>query len=77
MPGFSILIFFFFQVLFSAGGSDGSYLVAAEARRKLNMNNTIFCMRIPSIGVLIHPKHPDTTMFTTSESLTPRYNAPQ
>jgi hypothetical protein len=28
------------------------------------MNNTIFCMRIPEIGVLVHPKHPDTTMFT-------------
>ena len=28
------------------------------------MNNTIFCLRIPEIGVLLHPKHPDTTMFT-------------
>ena len=28
------------------------------------MNNTIFCMRIPEVGVLLHPKHPDPTMFT-------------
>ena len=48
----------------SCGGKDGSYLVAAIARRKLKMNNTIFCLRIPEIGVLLHPKHPDTTMFT-------------
>ena len=48
----------------SCGGKDGSYLVAAIARRKLQMNNTIFCLRIPEVGVLLHPKHPDTTMFT-------------
>ena len=48
----------------SCGGKDESYLVAAIARRKLKMNNTIFCLRIPEIGVLLHPKHPDTTMFT-------------
>jgi hypothetical protein len=54
-------------VLFSSGGRDGSYLVAAEARRKLGMNNTIFCMRIPEVGVLLHPKHPDTTFFTDTE----------
>ncbi len=48
----------------SCGGKDGSYLVAAIARRKLKMNNTIFCLRIPEVGVLVHPKHPDTTMFT-------------
>ena len=54
-------------VLFSGGGPDGSYLVAAQARRKLGMNNTIFSLRIPEIGVLLHPKHPDTTMFTTSK----------
>ena len=52
------------QVLFSCGGKDGSYLVAAMARRKLKMNNTIFCLRIPGVGVLMHPKHPDTTFFT-------------
>ena len=51
-------------VLFSCGGSDGSYLVAAQARRKLGMNNTIFCLRLPGVGVLMHPKHPDTTFFT-------------
>jgi len=51
-------------VLFSCGGKDGSYLVAAMARRKLKMNNTIFCLRIPGVGVLMHPKHPDTTFFT-------------
>ena len=51
-------------MLLSCGGKDGSYLVAAIARRKLKMNNTIFCLRIPEIGVLLHPKHPDTTMFT-------------
>lgn len=54
-------------VLFSGGGPDGSYLVAAQARRKLGMNNTIFSLRIPEIGVLLHPKHPDTTLFTTTE----------
>lgn len=54
-------------VLLSCGGPDGSYLVAAQARRKLGMNNTIFCLRIPSIGVLLHPKHPDTTFFTSNE----------
>ena len=53
-------------VLFSGGGPDGTYLVAAQARRKLGMNNTIFSLRIPEIGVLLHPKHPDTTLFTTS-----------
>ena len=52
------------QVLFSCGGKDGSYLVAAMARRKLGMNQTIFCLRIPGVGVLMHPKHPDTTTFT-------------
>ena len=82
MSGFSFLQFVFgtpciqihthplflsLQVLLSCGGSDGSYLVAAEARRKLNMNNTIFCLRIPSIGVLLHPKHPDTTFYTQSK----------
>ena len=55
-------------VLFSGGGPDGTYLVAAQARRKLGMNNTIFSLRIPEIGVLLHPKHPDTTLFTTSMS---------
>ena len=54
-------------VLFSGGGPDGTYLVAAQARRKLGMNNTIFSLRIPEIGVLLHPKHPDTTLFTTSK----------
>jgi hypothetical protein len=53
-----------YQVLFSCGGKDGSYLIAAEARRKLGMTNTIFCLRIPEVGVLMHPKHPDTTFFT-------------
>ena len=33
------------------------------------MNNTIFTLRIPEIGVLVHPKHPDTTFFTTSNIL--------
>ena len=51
-------------VLLSCGGKDGSYLVAAIARRQLSMTNTIFCVRIPDIGTLVHPKHPDTTMFT-------------
>jgi len=48
----------------SCSGEDGTYLVAAEARRQLRMNNTIFCLKIPSVGVLLHPKHPDTTFFT-------------
>ena len=51
-------------VLLSCAGQDGTYLVAAIARRQLAMNNTIFTVRIPGIGVLLHPKHPDTTMFT-------------
>ena len=68
---YELLVTFFFlvlKVLFSCGSSDGTYLVAAEARRKLDMNNTIFCLRIPSIGVLLHPKHPDTTFYTQSNS---------
>ena len=51
-------------VLLSCSGQDGSYLVAAIARRQLKMNNTIFTIRVPDVGVLVHPKHPDTTMFT-------------
>ena len=51
-------------VLLSCAGQDGTYLVAAIARRQLAMNNTIFTVRIPGIGVLLHPKHPDTTIFT-------------
>ncbi len=39
-------------------------MVAAMARRKLNMNQTIFALRIPGVGVLMHPKHPDVQMFT-------------
>ena len=54
----------YLKVLLSCGGKDGSYLVAAIARRKLAMNNTIFCLRVPEVGVLMHPIHPDTTMFT-------------
>jgi len=54
-------------VLFSCGGQDGTYLVAAMARRKLDTNNTIFCLRIPSIGVLLHPKHPDTMFHSENE----------
>ena len=53
----------------SCGGRDGSYLVAAIARRKLMMNNTIFTMRLPEVGTLVHPKYPDTTMFTSESSL--------
>ena len=34
------------------------------ARRKLMMNQTIFCLRVPGVGVLLHPRHPDTTTFT-------------
>merc|ERR1711962_1172293 len=49
-------------VLLSCSGQDGSYLVAAIARRQLKMNNTIFTIRVPGVGVLVHPKHPDTTM---------------
>ena len=37
------------------------------ARRKLDTNNTIFCLRIPSIGVLLHPKHPDTMFHSESK----------
>ena len=55
---------FMLKVLLSCGGRDGSYLVAAQARRKLGMTQTIFCLRIPGVGVLLHPKHPDTTCFT-------------
>ena len=66
-PGPEFTSRFLLQVLLSCGGPDGSYLVAAQARRKLGMNNTIFCLRIPSIGVLLHPKHPDTTFFTSSK----------
>jgi len=54
-------------VLLSCGGKDGSYLVAAISRRQLDMNNTIFCLRLPEVGVLLHPKHPDTTMFTSTK----------
>ncbi len=53
-----------YKVLFSCGGRDGTYLVAAMARRKLMMNQTIFCLRVPGVGVLLHPRHPDTTTFT-------------
>ena len=55
-------------VLLSCSGQDGSYLVAAIARRQLKMNNTIFTIRVPDVGVLVHPKHPDTTMFTGKKS---------
>ena len=65
---FYVTITSFLQVLFSCSGEDGSYLVAAQARRKLKMNNTIFCMRIPSVGVLLHPKHPDSTFFTGDDA---------
>jgi len=32
------------------------------------MNNTIFCMRIPGEGVFKHPKHPDTCLFTDTDT---------
>ena len=54
----------FIKVFFSCGGKDGTYMIASSARRQLRMNNSILLLRIPGIGVLIHPKHPDTTFFT-------------
>ena len=52
------------KVFFSCGGKDGTYMIASSARRQLRMNNTILLLRIPGVGVLTHPKHPDTTFFT-------------
>ena len=55
-----------FKVFFSCGGRDGTYMIASSARRQLGMNNTILLLRIPGVGVLTHPKHPDTTFFTSA-----------
>jgi len=54
-------------VFFSCGGKDGTYMIASSARRQLGMNNSILLLRIPGVGVLTHPKHPDTTLFTSTD----------
>ena len=53
-------------MFFSCGGKDGTYMIASSARRQLRMNNSILLLRIPGIGVLMHPKHPDTAFFTSN-----------
>lgn len=55
------------QVFYSCGGRDGTYMIASSARRQLMMNNSVLLLRIPGIGILQHPKHPDTTFFTTTD----------
>lgn len=54
-------------VYFNASNKLGFYLVAAIARRHQNVQQTVFILHIPKVGVLTLPTFPDTTI-VTSES---------
>jgi len=51
-------------VFLACGGRDGTYLSAGIARRKLGVKNTLFCLRLPQLGVLLFPSHPDSMVTT-------------
>lgn len=55
-------------VYFNGSNSSGFYLVAAIARRHQNINQTVFILHVPSVGMLQLPCAPATTI-VTSESI--------
>lgn len=56
-------------VYFNGGDKDGNYMVAATARRHDNLINTILLFKFSDIGVMEMPNLPDTTLYTTKNSV--------
>jgi len=54
-------------VYFNGASSNGTYFVAATARRHENLVQTILYIRLPGVGLLEMPSLPDTSLYTTKE----------
>lgn len=61
-------------VYFNGGNKDGSYMVAATARRHNNLVQTMLYIRLPELGLLELPSLPDTSLYQ-SKTETPGFSA--